>query len=166
MVANEDTSKKQSAASLPSPPEDCLGSEEFKEILMDATLDWVFFVDRCLGRRIIPEMLRSAGEIVRAHDEVFRQDTRDEKWLTEVGKNGWIVLTKDKNIRYRAIELQALLAAKVRAFVLTARGDLTGAEVGQIFVKAPPAMKKLCKTTEPPFIAHVNRDGSVTLVKN
>jgi len=97
MVANEDTSKKQSAASLPSPPEDGLGSEAFKEILMDAAPDWVFFVDRCLGRRIIPEMLRSAGEIVRAHDEVFRQDTRDEKWLTEVGKNGWIVLTKDKN---------------------------------------------------------------------
>jgi hypothetical protein len=76
------------------------------------------------------------------------------------------VLTKDKNIRYRAIELQALLAAKVRAFVLIARGDLSGAEVGQIFVKALPAMKKLCKTTEPPFIAHVSRDGSVTLVKN
>ena len=80
------------------------------------------------------------------------------------GKQGWIVLTKDKNIRYRAIELQALLTAKVRAFVLTARGDLSGSEVGQIFVKALPVMKKLCATTKPPFIARVSRDGSISLV--
>jgi len=45
---------------------------------------------------------------------------------------GIVVLTKDKHIRYREVEILALLAAKVRAFVLTARGDLSGSEVGQI----------------------------------
>jgi hypothetical protein len=75
------------------------------------------------------------------------------------------VLTKDKQIRYREVEIHALLTAKVRAFILTARGDLSGAEVGQIFVKALPAMKKICETTAPPFIARVNRDSTVSLVK-
>ena len=126
----------------------------------------VFFIDRSLGRRIIPGALRDAGEEVRIHDEHFPQDAKDETWLAEAGKQGWVVLTKDKNIRYRAIELHALLAARVRAFVLTARGDLSGAEVGQIFVKALPAVKQLCETAEPPFIARVSRDGSVTIVKN
>jgi hypothetical protein len=83
-----------------------------------------------------------------------------------VGKRGWAVLTKDKHIRYRAVELHALRAANVRAFVLAARGDLSGAEVGQIFVKALRAMKKLCKTTSPPFIALVSRDSKVTLIKS
>ena len=97
-------SKKPSDASLPSPPERLF-----------------FFVDRSLGRKIIPEVLRAAGAEVRVHDEFFPQDAKDEVWLGEVGRRGWVVLTKDKHIRYRQVEIQALLAAKVRAFVLTAR---------------------------------------------
>lgn len=147
MAASETTSKRRSDASLPSPPERL-----------------VFFVDRSLGRKIIPGALREAGEEVRVHDEHFPQDTRDEVWLGDAGKRGWVVLTKDKHIRYRAVEIHALRAAKVRAFVLTARGDLSGAEVGQIFAKALLAMKKLCVTTSPPFIALVSRDSKVTLI--
>lgn len=149
MAASETTSKKRSDASLPSRPERL-----------------VFFVDRSLGRKIIPGALRETGEEVRVHDEHFPQDTRDEVWLGDVGKRGWVVLTKDKHIRYRAVELHALRAANVRAFVLAARGDLSGTEVGQIFVKALRAMKKLCKTTSPPFIALVSRDSKVTLIKS
>jgi predicted nuclease of predicted toxin-antitoxin system len=148
MAANGDSSKKPSDASSPSPPERL-----------------VFFVDRSLGRKIIPDTLRAAGEEVRVHDDFFPQNAKDEVWLTDVGRRGWVVLTKDKQIRYREVEIHALLTAKVRAFILTARGDLSGAEVGQIFVKALPAMKKICETTAPPFIARVNRDSTVSLVK-
>ncbi|MSU58206.1 MAG: hypothetical protein EXS35_08500 [Pedosphaera sp.] len=149
MAANADTSKKPSDASLPSPPERL-----------------VFFVDRSLGRKVIPDALRAAGEEVRVHDDFFPQDAKDEVWLTDVGRRGWVVLTKDKHIRYREVEVRALLAAKVRAFILTAKGDLSGTEVGQIFVKAMPAMKKLCENTAPPFIARVSRDSSVSLIKH
>jgi hypothetical protein len=117
MAVNGDKLKKPSDASLPSPPERL-----------------IFFVDRSLGRKVIPAALRAAGEEVRIHDEHFPQDAKDEVWLADVGKSGWVVLTKDKHIRYRASEIQALRAANVRAFVLTSRGDLTGAEVSQIFV--------------------------------
>jgi len=76
------------------------------------------------------------------------------------------VLTKDKHLRYHTVETHALITAKVRAFVLTARGDLSGAEIGQIFVKALPVMKQLCATVPPPFVAHVSRDGNVSIVKS
>jgi predicted nuclease of predicted toxin-antitoxin system len=166
MAANQDMSKKQSGASFSLPPEDFPSPDEFKRMLTGLLGRLIFFVDRSLGRRIITDALREAGEDVRVHDDHFPQDAKDEVWLAAVGKQGWVVLTKDKNIRYRAVELQALIAANVRAFVLTARGDLSGAEVGQIFVKALPGMKRLCETTKPPFIARVSRDGSITLVKN
>lgn len=107
----------------------------------------VFFVDRSLGRKIIPDALRQSGEDIRIHDDYFPQDAKDSIWLTEVGKRGWIVLTKDTRIRYRAIETKALLAAGVRAFVLTARGDLIGKEMADIFIMALPRMKKLCVMT-------------------
>ena len=56
----------------------------------------VFFLDRSLGKHIIAEALRQAGQDVRIHDDHFRQDTTDEEWLRQVGGQGWIVLTKDK----------------------------------------------------------------------
>lgn len=147
MVANGDTSKKPSDAN----------SRSLREP--------VFFVDRSLGRKVIPDALRAAGEEIRVHDDYFPQDAKDEVWLAEAGRQGWIVLTKDKQIRYREVEVRTLLEARVRAFILTAKGDLTGAEVGQIFVQAMPAIKKLCRTRPPPFIARVSRVGKVSLVK-
>lgn len=125
----------------------------------------VFFVDRSLGRRAIPDALRDAGARIELHDDHFSQDAQDQVWLTEVGKRDWVVLTKDKHIRYRAVETNALMSAKVRAFVLTTRGDLTGAEIGQIFVKALPSMRRICETGQRPIVAHVSRDGTVRIVK-
>ena len=147
MTASADKSKKQSALNLPSLPEPL-----------------VFFVDRSLGRRTIPDALRDAGARVELHDDHFSQNAQDQVWLTEAGERGWIVLTKDKHIRYRAVETNALMSANVRAFVLTARGDLSGAEIGQIFVKALPAISRLCATGLKPFVAHVSRDGSVSVM--
>jgi predicted nuclease of predicted toxin-antitoxin system len=126
----------------------------------------VFFVDRSLGRRVIPNALRDAGARVELHDDHFSQDAQDQVWLAEAGKRGWVVLTKDKHLRYRAVETNALMSAKVRAFVLTARGDLSGVEIGEIFVKALPRMRTLCTTDSRPFVAHVSRDGSVSIMKS
>ena len=148
MGANVPRSKKRSAAS---------SSLQLEPL--------VFFIDRCLGRNIIPGALRRAGAEVRIHDEFFQPNAKDEVWLAEAGRQGWIVLTKDTRIRYRAVEINALLAAKARAFVLTARGDLQGREIAAIFVKALAAIKRLAANTPSPFIAHVSRDGKVSLVK-
>lgn len=60
---------------------------------------FTFFVDRCLGRGPVVSALRAAGVQTHAHDDHFAQDTLDVDWLTEVGRQGWVVLTKDKNIR-------------------------------------------------------------------
>jgi hypothetical protein len=149
MTASADKSKKQSALNSPSLPEPL-----------------VFFVDRSLGRHIIANALREAGAWVELHDDHFSQDAQDQVWLAEVGNRGWVVLTKDKRLRYRAVEKNAMMSAGVRAFVLTARGDLSGAEIGQIFVKALPTIKRSCATDSGPFVAHVNRDGSVSIMKS
>ena len=63
------------------------------------------------------------------HDEYFPSDARDEEWLAEVGRRGWVVLTKDTRIRYRTTELAALMRSGVTAFVLTS-GNLRGAAGG------------------------------------
>ena len=89
-----------------------------------------FFIDRSLGRRIVPDALRAAGLTVHTMADVYGerigQGLRDETWLLDVGQRGWCVLMKDDAIRRRPAERDALIAGGVRAFCLTnaqLRGD-------------------------------------------
>jgi hypothetical protein len=145
MAATATKSKKQSDASSRSP----------HELL-------VFFTDANLGRHIVPNALRALGEQVRVCDEEFEPGTPDTVWLQRAGVEGWIVLTKDSKIRYRRNERETLSAARVRAFVLVSR-NLAGPEMAEVFIKALPAIKRLCGKHVPPFIAHVHRGGHVEL---
>ena len=124
---------------------------------------YVLFVDRSLGGRVVADALRVAGEDVRAHDDLFAQDTDDEVWLADVGKRGWVVLTKDVLIRRDSLQRRALLAANVAAFVL-ARGDVTGSVMAGAFVAALPRMKKALRRFDVPFIASVTIKGEVALM--
>lgn len=79
--------------------------------------------------------MREAGAIVHLHDDYFAQDAEDQEWLSEVGKKGWVVLTKDKWIRRRAIEREALLNANLKVFCFMS-GSIAFAEIAEIFAKA------------------------------
>src|ERR1700749_754619 len=82
-----------------------------------------FFIDRSLGRRIVPDALRAAGGTVHTMADVYGeqigQRLLDETWLLDVGQRGWVVLMKDDAIRRRPAERDALIAGGVRAFCLT-----------------------------------------------
>ena len=85
MTANAPKSKKRSGASSLSPP---------KRIVFSPMRTW--------AGTIVPNALRHAGEEVIAFHERFASGTEDSVWLHEVGRNGWILLTKDSRIRYRS----------------------------------------------------------------
>jgi hypothetical protein len=121
------------------------------------------FLDRSLGKNIVAEALRKAGAKVEVHDDHFKQDVTDTTWLTIVGKRKWVVLTKDRRIRFRAIERQALINAGVRAFVLTA-GDIDGPSMAAVFVKALPAILRFSVRHPAPFIATVTKTSSVKIL--
>jgi hypothetical protein len=97
------------------------------------------------------------------HDDHFPPDSKDEDWLPEVGRRGWLVLTKDQKIRYHNVERTALMKSGVASFVMTS-GDLQGHEMANIFVRALPAMARFRIKHRPPFIAKVTRDGGVSLL--
>lgn len=123
-----------------------------------------FLVDRSLGKSIAVA-LREAGLDVRAMDEVYGdlggQRLKDEDWLRDAGRNGWAVLTKDKRIRRRELERDALTEAKVRAFCLTS-GKLTADEQIERFVHN--RYRILQRARKPgPFICGVYRN-SVRLI--
>jgi hypothetical protein len=144
MAAIHSTSKKQSAANS-------------RSKLPERT---VFFVDRSLGKHKLAEALRATGAVVEVHDTHFPAGAPDEIWLKGVGRRGWVVLTKDKNIRYRVGERQALVASGVRAFVLAA-GGLSGDEMAGIFVTALPRIYRFLHKNQGPFVVSVARSGNL-----
>ncbi|MEE9256894.1 MAG: hypothetical protein V3V56_06975 [bacterium] len=120
-----------------------------------------FFLDHSLGTIKIRLALENEGVAVEVLADHFDVGAEDIVWLSEVGKRGWIVLTKDKMIRKRNIEINTLVSSGVPAFVLTA-GGLSGEEMGQIFVRALPAMLRFVEKNPPPFIATISRKGNVS----
>jgi len=123
----------------------------------------IFFLDRCLGKKILASALRAANLKIEVHDDHFPPDAKDEYWLPIVGGRGWIVLTSDRRIRYRGPELTALMTSGVRAFAFRS-GNLTAQEMAAIFLKALPRVSNLIRRNPGPFVASILRDGGVRVV--
>jgi hypothetical protein len=120
-------------------------------------------VDECLGRHIVAEALRKAGAHVEVYYQHFPLGAPDAEWLPVVGRRGWIVLTKDRHIRRRELEISALVHARVRAFVLTA-ADLTGAEQAAVFVRALGKMNRIGASSRGPLVGRSARAAIVSLL--
>lgn len=125
----------------------------------------VFFIDRCLGSVRLAAALRQSGITVEIHDDHFPKDAQDEDWLPEVGKRGWIVLTKDSRIAKRTSERLAVASANIRMFVLASQ-NLPGQDMVEVFRKAFMAMQAFTRKNPSPFIAKIYKSGEVSEWKN
>lgn len=71
---------------------------------------------------------------------------------------GWVMLTKDKNIRRRGHEREAALTAAARIFTLHS-GNLRGRDTVALFLRHLDAMEQVALALRPPFIAVVGPTG-------
>ncbi len=124
-----------------------------------------FFIDRCLGSKHIPKALRDAGITVEIHSDHFDPDALDVNWLPEVGRKGWVVLTKDENIGKRTLERIAVTTAGIKMFTLASQ-SLSGADMVAILQKVVVPMQEFVRQHPAPFIAKIYRDGRLDLWKD
>lgn len=121
-----------------------------------------FFVDRSLGRHVVPDALRAAGATVHVMADVYGerigQGLADTEWLRDAGANGWVVLMKDNKVRHRPAELEALTTSGVRAFCLT-NANLRATEMAQRFVDQLPRIQSIASEHLGPYIYGVYADG-------
>jgi myosin-crossreactive antigen len=118
------------------------------------------FLDESLDSDSIAQALSEAGALVERLTRHFPKGTPDETWLALAGSKGWVVLTRDKRIRYRRLERLALRAANVRAFVFTG-GNITVKDTAEALSRAVPRIRRLCRQPGP-FIFHLGRAGKPT----
>ena len=129
---------------------------------MSSSSSITFFIDRCLGSKRIVTALRQAGITVEIHDDNFAPDAPDVDWLPIVGKQGWVVLTKDANIDRRPLERMAVARSGVCLFILTSQ-NLSGNDMIEILIKAMVPIQNLVRKHPAPFIAKIYRDSSVEI---
>lgn len=108
-----------------------------------------FFVDRSLGKAV-GRRLREAGATVELHDDHFDQTTPDSTWIPDVTRRGWVILTKDKNIRRSRGEREDVLTAGARVFTLTS-GSMSGAGMAQTFIDHLESMERVSASQTAPF---------------
>lgn len=138
MAARRQKSKKRSVASTTEKPPEA----------------FTFFLDQGLGDKVIAHALRQRGLNVTLLKEHF---------ATEVGRRGWLILTKDDRIRRRPVEREALMRGGARAFILPS-GNMSGDEMASAIVKALPKIQKFVARNSPPFIARISKAGEVWLL--
>lgn len=84
-----------------------------------------------------------------AHHQRFAHDAPDEDWLRAAHSHGWLIVTRDQRIRYRANELRAVMDAKLHMFVFS-QGGLSAAETATILCATYPRMCALAKQHRAP----------------
>ncbi len=104
------------------------------------------------------EALEALGVTYIAHHQRFAPDAPDEEWLAAAGREGWVVLTRDKHIRRRPTELEAFREHKVIVFVLAA-GNASAAETADLISRQYGKIQKLATQAKPPVMYSVTRSG-------
>ena len=118
--------------------------------------DPLFFTDRDLGKRF-PQLLRDAGLRVITHHDLFGENAvLDVDWLREVGKRGLVVISHDESQTRRRDEIEAIMAAGVRAFYVVGKAPLP--ELAAEFIALRDQVFELVRRRREPFIAKVYRE--------
>ena len=117
-----------------------------------------FFVDHNLSRQLATGM-KAFGEDVVHLTEFFPENVDDTDYLRHIGSEGWFLVTRDKRIRYRPAELEALRQSGVGAFFMGGK-NRTRCELIQQLVRHWPRMKELARKTPVPFAFRIPPSGT------
>jgi hypothetical protein len=90
------------------------------------------------------------------------QEVADAVWIEEAAKQGWPILMKDKRIRHRQGEIDAVIEHGARCFVLT-RGDLSSTEMASRFIANKAAIHAAAANEPGPYIYSVHADWIMRL---
>ena len=119
--------------------------------------------------RSVPKSVAEALKLVREDeiawlDDHFNHWTPDEEWLEVAGRNGWLVISRDKRIRTRPGERTAIQLHSVGCFILNQRRGLTRWEYLKILAHTLDEIVECFAATPRPFIYIVYSSGEMRRV--
>jgi hypothetical protein len=120
----------------------------------------VIFIDRSIPKGVAGALKQVRSDVKWLEDE-FPHNVTDIDWLTDVGTRGWLVLTRDKKIRTRPGERQALITGQVGAFCFTQSDSPSRWDYLKLVCLKLDEMEQIFATTIRPFLYGVDRYGGL-----
>ena len=124
----------------------------------------MIFVDRSIPRAVAQALKQVRNDVVWLED-CLPHNATDAQWLALVGSSGWLAITRDKKIRQRPGELNALLASGVGCFILAQRQNLTRWDYLKLIASTLDEMEELFRITARPFIFGVYKTGAIMKIR-
>lgn len=118
----------------------------------------MIFIDRSIPRSIA-DALKRVREDVRWLEDEFLHDARETEWLPVIGEREWLAIVRDKKIRSRPAERQAIADNNVGCFMLIQKQPLTRWDYLKLIVSTLDEMEQRFASTPRPFIFGVGRTG-------
>jgi PIN domain-containing protein len=98
---------------------------------------------------------------VKWHDDLFGPRTPDQVWLQDIGTEGWLLISRDKRIKNRPGEKQALIDNGVGGFYLTQRDGPTRWQILQLLCRTIDEMERIFAQTPRPFLYGVTKEAGL-----
>lgn len=95
--------------------------------------------------------MQAAGANVEHAAGAFPFGTPDDVWLTACGKRNWVVFTRDRRIRRRVLEREAITQSGAAVFALTA-GEATAAETADVVIRLLVKFANMSVSEPKPFL--------------
>lgn len=112
-----------------------------------------FFVDENLDGAAFVEPVRAAGIDLTRHRDRFAQGVADTEWLPAVGDEGLIVLTADVRIRFRPLEVAAIVDSHARVLLLRKGKRMTHARLVALLIRSQEVVADFFATCREPCVA-------------
>ena len=123
-----------------------------------------FFLDECIDCDSIAQVLEDAGVPVERHRDHYEPGALDVDWIGPVSTSEWVILTADRRQRINQLELEAIVTAKARQFVIRGK-DLSGQEMASRVGKHVKRMSNIAHSEPAPFVAHVTKERVKVMAK-
>jgi hypothetical protein len=119
-----------------------------------------YFADRNLGRFDFPEYLRARGLTVHVHHDHFRDNEKDEVWISEVAARDWVILSVDRDILKVPIELAAVMLSGARLLCFVG-GEGKTVNHARNFIHTRAKIETFIAAQRAPYVAKIYRPSPV-----
>ncbi|TET32920.1 MAG: hypothetical protein E3J72_18500 [Planctomycetota bacterium] len=117
-----------------------------------------FLVDQNIGERFAKGM-KSFGEEVEYLGDHYPLNISDKDLLADIGEKGWVLISREKEIRYKPAEKAAFVKHSNGAFLLSGK-KLSGCKIIQQLVRNWHRIKEKADNTRKPFIYCIPPNGT------
>jgi hypothetical protein len=112
-----------------------------------------FYIDASVPRQVREVIASMRDDVLYAGGPDAPPESEDDQvWLRRAGEEDWVVILRDKKIRKKPREREALLGSGVRSFCMTSGGNYTKWETLRLMAYRWPGIEERASKEAGPYI--------------